>query len=332
MGAPPPPAPSRVHPAALWLGPPVARDDASITAGVLWLVALVAALWAGAAVFGVGVSAVAALGAWQAASVRSRADAAHPSRPNQTGTGPFLGDPRCRLPAAVLAGAVGLAGIFDTRLAGAVLAAAVVASFIVVGSLGSGRAGVGAARRQPVPGPAVLARTGLLVRFWMPLGVAAACAAAVARYSTGAALVLVGAAACYDAGAYVAAAGRRPGLRGPLTGAVAAAAVIFALTGLSVPPFAPADVVRYGVIAAITLPLGPSLARPITAPALRGDARPTEAPAPARQASGDLAERRRRTALERAWSRLDSAWAVRRLDSLSITAPAWMWGLGLLVI
>ena len=186
------------------------------------------------------------------------------------------------------------------------LGAAVIASFIVVGLLQGGRgAARGARPRQDLP-PATLARTGLLVRCWMQVGVAAACAAAVARYSSGAALVLVAAAASYDAGAYLTAAERRPGLRGPLVGAVAAAAAVFALTGVSVPPFAPADAIGYGVIAALTLPLGPALARTIIAPA----------------------EHSGRRGLER----LHSPWAVRRLDSLSITALAWMWGLGLLVI
>lgn len=314
--------------AALWLGPPVARGDASITAGVVWLVALIAALWAGAAVFGLAVSAVAALGAWQAASVHSGIDTASRTRASQSRAAAAGGDPRHRLPAAVLAGAVGIAGVIDTRLAGAVLGSAVVASFIVVSSLGGGRPSGGAAPTRRFVPPSVLAQAGLLVRCWMQVGVAAACAAAVARYSTGAALVLVSAAACYDAGAYVTAADRRPGLRGPIAGAVAAVAAVFALTGVSVPPFAPSDVIRYGALAALTLPLGPALARPITIPV----ARLPDAPASANPVSGDPADRGRRPALQRARSRLDSPWAVCRLDSLSITAPAWMWGLGLLVI
>ncbi len=318
--------------AALWLGPPVARGDASITAGVAWFVLLIAALWAGAAVFGLAVSAVAALGAWQAASVRSGIDRASRTRAPLAGAAAAGGDPRDRLPAAVLAGAVGFASIFDTRLAGAVLGAAVVASFIVVSTLGSGRPAGGAARPQHEAPPSVMVRLGLLVRCWMQVGVAAACAAAVARYSTGAALVLVGAAACYDAGAYVTAADRRPGLRGPLAGAVAAFAAVFALTSVSVPPFAPSDVIRYGVLAALTLPLGPALARPITIGEARAGARLPDAPATANPVSGDPADRGRRPALQRARSRLGAPWAVRRLDSLSITAPAWMWGLGLLVI
>ena len=301
---------------------------------MVWLAALIAALWAGAAVFGLAVSAVAALGAWQAASVRSGTGEASRTQASRTrtGAGTARGDPRHRMPAAVLAGAVGFAGIFDTRLAGAVLGAAVVASFIVVAALGSRRPAGRAARPQRVASPPVMARAGLLVRCWMQVGVAAACAAAVARYSTGAALVLVSAAACYDAGAYVTAADRRPGLRGPVAGAVAAAAAVFALTGVSVPPFAPSDVIRYGVLAALTLPLGPALAHPITTGEARVGMRLADATASANPAADDQAGHGRRTALERARSRLGAPWAVRRLDSLSITAPAWMWGLGLLVI
>ena len=261
--------------------------------------------------FGLAVSAVAALGAWQAASVSSNPGVASRSLRPQSVSAAAVGDPRFRMPAAALAGAVGLAGILDARLAGVVLGAAVLASFVVVGSLRSDLPAAGAERSQPVWRPAVLARAGLLVRCWMQVGVAAACAAAVARYSSGAALVLVAAAACYDAGAYVTAADRRPGLRGPLAGAVAAVAAVFALTGVSVPPYAPADAMRYGVIAALTLPLGPALARAVTEGSPRPAVRPPDA---------------------RAQSRLASPWAVRRLDSLSITAPAWMWGLGLLAI
>ncbi len=295
----------------------------------MWLAALIAALWAGAAVFGLAVSAVAALGAWQAVSVRSGSDGVSRTLASQSGAAAAGGDTRYRLPAAVLAGAVGIAGVIDTRLAGAVLGAAAVASFIVASSLGGGRPAGGAARPQQIAPPSVLARTGLLVRCWIQVGVTAACAAAVARYSTGAALVLVGAAACYDAGAYVTAADRRPGLRGPVAGAVAAVAAVFALTGVSVPPFAPSDVMRYGALAALTLPLGPALARHIIAPEARPSVRRADPQATAR-ASGDPAGRGHRTAPAR--SRLGAPWAVRRLDSLSITAPAWMWGLGLLVI
>lgn len=281
--------------------------------------------------FGLAVSAVAALGAWQAADVRGGTDAVSAKRGAQSRAVDGGGDPRHRLPAAVLAGAVGFAGIFDTRLAGAVFGAAVIASFIVVSSLRDGHLAGGAARSPRVVPPSVLARAGLLVRCWMQVGVAAACAAAVARYSAGAALVLVVAAACYDAGAYVTAAERRPGLRGPVVGAVTAVAAVFALTGVSVPPFAPSDVIRYGVLAALTLPLGPALARSNTTLETRADVQPPDPPASAKRASGDPAGRGRRPVFERARSRLDEPWAVRRLDSLTVAAPAWMWGLGLLV-
>ncbi len=327
-----PAAPSRglrwLHAAALWLGPPIARADASITAGVLWLATLIAALWAAPAVFGLTVSAVAALGAWQAASVSSIVNVSHivdtapePSRDrdrdrDQSGLAMVGGDPRLRLPASALAGAVGFAGVVDTPLVGAVLGAAVIASFIVVGSLRLGRVTTSAAQhRRDTPVP-VLAQTGLLIRCWMQVGLAAACAAAVARYSTGAALVLVTAAAAYDAGAYVTAAERQAGLRGPCAGAVSAAAVVFAMTGLSVPPFAPADALPYGVIAALAMPLGPALARAITHA----------------QRVTDPAGHHHQRRFQRALAPPRSAWAVRRLDSLSIASPVWMWGLGLLTI
>ena len=302
-----PPARPRTSAVAQWLGPAVALGDASIGAGLLWFAALIGALWAGAVTFGLTMTAIAMLAAWQAASARGPAA---PTRQSTSGdaslAAPVL-PPSHRPPAAALAGAVGFAGVLDTRLAGAVVGAAALASFIVVAALRPQRpSGVArpAGHAPPLP---VLARAGLLIRSWMQVGVAAACAAAVARYSLGAALVLVSAAAAFDAGAHLSASGRPAGLRGPLAGVTAAAIVVFALTGLSVPPFAPSDVIGFGVLAVLTLPLGPALARPITTSEIPDGPR-------------------------RAWRRLTREWAVRRLDSLSVTALAWMWALGLLAI
>lgn len=301
------PARPRTSAAAQWLGPAVALSDASISAGLVWFAALLGALWAGAATFGLTVTAIAALAAWQAADVHGLAGAARrPPSGSGAPAAPVL-PPSHRLPAAALAAAVGFAGVLDTRLAGAVVGAAVAASFIVAGVLRprrpSGAAQL-AGRASPLP---VVVGAGLLIRAWMQVGIAAACSAAVARYSLGAALVLVSAVAAYDAGAHLGASDRPPGLRGPLAGVTAAVIAIFALTGLSVPPFAPSDIVRFGVLAVLTLPLGPAVARPSTAP----------------EASGAPRQR---------WQRLAAEWAVRRLDALSITALAWMWGLGLLAI
>ena len=336
MPAPPEtgPARPRTSAAARWLGPAVALSDASISAGLLWFATLIVALWAGAAAFGLAMTAMAMLAAWQAAGVRGRAGATRPSSSpsssaEASAAAPVLPQSH-RLPAAALAGAVGLAGVLDTRLAGAVVGAAVLASFIVVGALRPRRAAA-ASSKQTSP-LSVLARAGLLTRTWMQVGVAAACAAAVARSSLGAALVLVSAAAAYDAGAHLSASGRSSGLQGPLTGAVAAVIAVFALTGLSVPPFVPTDAVKFGVLAAVTLPLGPAAARPLTALAARGGQRPAEAP----DADG-------RTAVDpggpapagwpgRLWRRMTGEWAVRRLDSLSVAALAWMWGLELLAV
>ncbi len=329
------PARPRTSAAAQWLGPAVALEDATISGGLIWFAGLIGVLWAGAATFGIAMTAVAMLGAWQAASVCSRAEA---TRPPSRGTGARLQIAESmvlpqshRLPAAALAGAVGFAGVLDTRLAGVVVGAAVAASFIVVAALrprGPGGAVLGG-QASPLR---FLAGAGLLIRTWMQVGVTAACLAAVARYSLGAAFVLVSAAAAYDASAHLSASGRQPGLRGPLMGAIAAAIAVFALTGLSVPPFAPADVARFGVLAALTLPLGPALARPHTALAarrehLQADKQNADSRSAAGRSAADSA-----AGLQRAWQRLATEWAVRRLDSLSVTAQAWMWGLGLLAI
>ena len=332
MAAPPEPGPTRppTSAAAQWLGPAVALSDAGIGAGLIWFAALIGALRAGAAAFGLAMTATAMLGAWQAASVRGRAEAPRPSAGIEGVSAPPTLPRSHRLPAAALAGAVGFAGVLDTRLAGAVVGAALLASFIVVGALRP-RCPVAAASAEPTPPLPILVGAGLLIRTWMQVGVTAACSAAVARYSLGGALVLVSAAAAYDAGAHLSAAGRSPGLQGPLVGAVAAAVAVFGLTGLSVPPFAPSDALTFGVLAAVTLPLGPAVARPNTALAARRGQAPSEAPDSAVRADAGAAW----AALgwhERIWRRMTGEWAVRRLDSLSVAALAWMWGLGLLAI
>lgn len=326
------PAQPRTSAAARWLGPAVALPDATTSGGLLWFCALIGALWAGAVTFGLAMTAIAALGAWQAASLRGHAGATRQSPDDDLASAaPML--PRShRLPAAALAGAVGCAGVLDTRLAGAVVGAAVIASFIVVGVLRPRHPDAAAAPAKQASQLSVLARAGLLIRMWMQVGVAAACSAAVARYSLGAALVLVSAAAAYDASAHLSASGRPPGLRGPLTGAVAAVIVIFALTGLSVPPFASSDVIGFGVLAVLTLPLGPAVARPHTAFAARRRHRLTEEPNAASRSAVDDNASKPAGGPRRAWRRMTGEWAVRRLDSLSVTALAWMWGLGLLAI
>ena len=324
--------PASLPAAVLWLGPAVTLRDATISAGLIWFGALIGALWAGALTFGLTMTVIAMAGAWQAVSVRSNTRTAHRSQGAGGASAPPMLHPSHRLPAAALAGAVGFAGVLDTRLAGAVLGAAVVASFLVVGVLRGSRSATNAPPAIQSSPPPVLVRAGLLVRTWMQVGVAAACSAAVARYSLGAALVLVSAAAIYDAGAHLSAAGRPPGARGPLVGVVAAVIAIFALTGLSVPPFAPPDVIRFGLLAVLTLPLGPAVARTNTAVAARPRSRLPAATDAASQSTVGRSASGSVGGPQRAWQRLTGEWAVRRIDSLSVTALAWMWGLGLLNI
>ena len=322
----------RTSAAAQWLGPATALRDATISTGLVWFGVLIVALWAGATAFGLTMTAVAMVGAWQAAGVHGGVGVSRqPLRGNQASAAPML--PLSYRPsAAALAGAVGAAGVLDTRLAGAVLGAAVAVSFIVVGALrhrGSDAAATPARHAAPLP---VLAGAGLLIRSWMQVGVAAACTAAVARYSLGAALVLVSAAAAYDAAAHLTASGRPPGLRGPLAGSAAAAIVIFAVTGLSVPPFAPPDVIGFGALAVLTLPFGPAIARPNTALATRQGQRPTEESGTKGRSAVGSGASAPFGAQQRARQRMAGEWAVRRLDSLSVSAVAWMWGLGLLAV
>lgn len=333
---------------ALWLGPRVEPGRASIGLGLAWYATLLVALRAGAATFGVLLAVVAVFGAQQAVVTCSGADVGpagadtKTSTPSQTSISPRHSQVwsslslAYRFPAAALAGAVALAGVINTRLAGAVIAAAIGTSFVVVAMLRPGRKGAPASlghdRRT-----GMLARAAVLMRTWLHVGVAAACAAAVARHSLGAALVLVTATGAYDAGAYLTAAGRPPGFRGPLVGVFTAAAVIFACTGASVPPFAPSDALRFAIVAALTLPLSTAIARPVTAGALdsrpvpahlqdASGAGPPQAPIPRRRRIGGLAGRLFNS------NRVNSEWAVRRLDSLTLTALGWMWGLGLIAV
>lgn len=323
----------RTSAAAQWLGPAVGAGDASILAGLIWFAALIGAVWAGALAFGLLMTATATLGAWQAVAVRSHARAAEAQPRRSDGPSDAVPlHPSHRLPAAALAGAVGCAGILDTRLAGAVIAAAVAASFIVVGALRTGGRSAGAARRAPGLPASVVVRAGWFIRAWAQAGVAAACSAAIARHSLGAALMLVIAASAFDAGAYVTAAGRPAGVRGPLVGAVAAASVVFALTGLSVPPFAPSDAIRFGVLAVLALPLGPAAARSMTAFARRPRHQPADSSGEVRPSRSDASAARGAGGQRRAGTRLVEEWAVRRLDSLSVSSLAWMWGLGLLTV
>ena len=323
----------RTSAAAPWLGPAVGAGDASIVAGLIWFAALIGAVWAGALAFGLLMAATATLGAWQAAAVRSQAGAVEGQQ--RRGGGPPDAvplHPSHRLPAAALAGAVGCAGILDARLAGAVIAAAVAASFIVVGALRTGGRTAGVARSAPGLSAAVVVRAGWFIRAWAQVGIATACSAAIARHSLGAALILVIAASAYDAGAYVTAAGRPAGVRGPLVGAAAAASVVFALTGLSVPPFAPSDALRFGALAVLALPLGPAAARSMTVFARRPRHQPADPSGEARPSRSDASAAQGAGGHRRAGTRLAEEWAVRRIDSLSVASLAWMWGLGLLTV
>ncbi len=369
----------RIYSVVWWLGPGVALRDASISAGLIWFVVQIGALRAGAETFGLTMTAIAMIAAWQSVGVTCsgpaprllgpRSSAAEVSAEEAAPARPVL-PASYRAPAAVLAGAIGCAGVLDTRLAGAVIGASIAVSVLVSSALQPphshtssapkarqapvSRVGVRriAAPRFEIPAAAGIVRGYLLIRAWMQVGVTAACLAAIAKYSLGAALVLVCAASAYDAGSHLSAAGQPPGLRGPLAGGVAAATVILALTGLSVPPFVPSDVVRFGAIAVLTLPLGPATARSNTALAARKTSRLAHGSTQSgstqsrsnQHGSNESGPKRTAQADDRdvassdvggsqgAWQRARREWAVRRLDSLSVTALVWMWGLGLVSV
>ena len=115
---------------------------------------------------------------------------------------------------------------------------------------------------------------------------------ATARIELGAAVILVWLAGMFDAGSYLVGAGARRRLTGLVAGITGAVAVIYMAVQLAVPPLEPDTAWQYGVLAAVTLPLGPALAAALLS---------------------------------------DRGWAVRRLDSLMVTGPLWAWSIDRLV-
>lgn len=248
-----------------------------------WFIAQLAALAIHEIAFGIVLAAVAGLGGWQSVPSRGIDD---------------------RLTAAALAGLLSLSGLFDLRLAGLVIIGAVVGSAIV---------GWQGAR---TPGE-ILTRTGALVLAWLVVSVPAGAVVAVSRESIAAAVVLVCVVFAYDTGRTVSLARTRTRNRANTTGGLAgrnitgglagrvaayvtnhvvgligAAAIIFAATSVSIPPYAPDDALRLIAIALATLPLGLALAA----------------------AYKNLPHR-------------PDTWALCRLDALVVLGPVWLWAL-----
>ncbi len=139
----------------------------------------------------------------------------------------------------------------------------------------------------------VLAAAGHTVLAAGLCGGSAASLVLLADYEIGAVLILLVYLMVYDASDYVVGSGATNGVEGPLAGAlfIAAVTLLFAVT--EVPPFRGPDIWSFAMLAAVTCPAGQLLA---SAMLPRADA---------------------------------PASALRRLDSLLVTAPAWAGLIGL---
>ena len=236
--------------------PRVSPNDARVRWGALWFLMLMAALWIDTSVASALLAAVAGAAGWQAATA--------------AGTDRVFS-------AAVAVGVTG-AAIFDVRLMGVTVLTAAAGS-LLVSVLGT-RARHGA-----------MTRCGALIGAWLLPGLAAGSVIIAAEHELGAAVILLWAVAMYDAGTYLVGSGARSRFSGLLAGVVGALAVIFTAVQLAVPPIEPESAWRFGILLAVTLPLGPAASR-----YLGGD-----------------------------------GWAVRRLDALVVAGPAWAWAVGLVV-
>lgn len=129
---------------------------------------------------------------------------------------------------------------------------------------------------------------GAVIRAAVPVGLAAGCLAALGRFGPGSLLTLVLMVSAYEAGDFVVGSGSSNAVEGPVSGVVALSAVVFILWILVPKPFDQQGIVLFGLMTALSCPLGQ-----IAASALLPHG---------------------------------AAWApaLRRLDSYLIAAPLWL--------
>jgi len=140
-----------------------------------------------------------------------------------------------------------------------------------------------------------LSAAGNTVGCAVPFGLAAGCVVLTRDLEIGAAVVLLLFVAAYEAGDYLIGSGASNSIEGPLTGIVTVAVVAMVVAVLRVPPFDGAPVFAFAALAAVLCPAG-QLAASAILPA-------ADAHAP----------------------------SVRRIDSLLILAPVWVWTVGLFI-
>ncbi len=145
---------------------------------------------------------------------------------------------------------------------------------------------------SPVGRDHTISAAGNTVGCAIPFGLAAGCVVLTLDLEIGAAVVLLLFVAAYEAGDHLIGSGASNSIEGPVTGIVTIAVVAMAVALLRIPPFDGVPAYTFAAFAAVGCPLG-QLAGSAILPA-------ADAHAP----------------------------AVRRLDSLLILAPAWVWAVG----
>ncbi len=180
--------------------------------------------------------------------------------------------------------------------------AAIAAAVIAFGALvGAGGMGLGilvvvavAALRVPSRSWRVaVADVGLLLRFALVPGLAAGCVVLALRVDVGAALALLVIVSAYEVGDFLIGAGATHLFEGPVAGLAAAGVAALVVGGFPVTSLEVGPAVALGALVALSAPVGQMVGSVIL---VRSDA---------------------------------SATAVRRLDSLFVAAPFWVWVVGL---
>ncbi|HXH58835.1 MoaD/ThiS family protein [Iamia sp.] len=191
--------------------------------------------------------------------------------------------------AALGAGAIGAAGASGARYVGGAILLTVLAVVAV--------AAVGIAVRAGARGAGardqILAVAGSTAHSAVPFGLAAACVVLTRDLEIGAAVVLILFVSVYEAGDFLIGSGSSNSIEGPLSGIVAIAVTALVVAALAIPPFDGTAVFAFAALAAVACPLG-QLAGSALLPA-------ADAHAP----------------------------AARRLDSLLLLAPLWVWAAGI---
>lgn len=144
-------------------------------------------------------------------------------------------------------------------------------------------------------GLSLLAGAGATVQSAALVGLAAACVVRTVDLEIGAAATLLLFVSAFEVGDYLIGSGSSNSVEGPLAGGVTVLVVTLAIVALSIPPFEGAPAFTFAAMAIVCCPLGQLVASALL-PAV--DAR---------------------------------APALRRIDSLLVLAPVWVWTVGIFI-